>query len=70
MDLSWVVKKPLISEKAMSQDGNTYTFLVDGKATKGEIKEAIKQFLGKRFNGNAPPKPAVKKRWCWGSIGG
>ena len=46
MDLKTVIKKPLITEKAMkvAQD-NRYTFIVDQKANKGQIKEAVRRFL-------------------------
>jgi len=46
MDLKTIIKKPLITEKAMrmAQD-NRYTFIVDQKANKGQIKEAVRQFL-------------------------
>ncbi|MBP8591135.1 50S ribosomal protein L23 [Candidatus Shapirobacteria bacterium] len=66
MDLSWVIKKPLISEKAMSQGRNTYTFLVDQKATKGEIKEAIKQFFGKDILAVRTAKEGGEKKWTLG----
>jgi len=46
MDLKTIIKKPLITEKAMkiAQD-NRYTFIVDQKANKGQIKEAVRRFL-------------------------
>jgi len=46
MDLKTIIKKPLITEKAIkgAQD-NRYTFIVDQKANKGQIKEAVRQFL-------------------------
>ena len=66
MDLSWVIKKPLISEKAMNQGGNTYTFLVDEKATKGEIKEAIKQFFGKEALSVRTSKSGGEKKMALG----
>ena len=66
MDLSLVVKKPLISEKAMSQGGNTYTFLVDEKATKGEIKEAIRQFFGKKALTVRTAKTGSEKKMALG----
>ena len=66
MNLSWVVKKPLISEKAMNQGGNTYTFLVDEKATKGEIKEAIRQFFGKEALTVRTAKTGSEKKMALG----
>ena len=46
MDLKTIIKKPLITEKAMrmAQD-NRYTFIVDLRANKGQIKEAVRKFL-------------------------
>jgi len=46
MDLKTIIKKPLITEKAMkvAQD-NRYTFIVDQRANKGQIKEAVRRFL-------------------------
>ncbi len=43
-----VVKKPVISEKSISQQGaaNKYTFLVDRSATQDQIKKEV----GKIFN--------------------
>ena len=43
-DLSWVLQKPRISEKAaLGADKGVYTFVVDAKANKIQIKKAIKQ---------------------------
>ena len=48
MKLSDVLIKPILSEKAnkLSEKMNRYTFLVDRKANKLEIKKAIEQFYG------------------------
>ena len=46
MDLNFVLKKPLITEKSTflnSQGG--YVFQVDPQATKGEIKKAVERFF-------------------------
>ena len=42
-----IIKRPLITEKAMNlvQGNNTYCFEVHPKATKGEIKEAIEKLF-------------------------
>ena len=39
-----VILRPIVSEKSydLIQDANTYTFVVDRRANKTEIKEAIK----------------------------
>jgi len=46
MDLKSVIKKPLISEKTMQLGNlNRYVFLVDERANKNQIKEAIRYFF-------------------------
>jgi large subunit ribosomal protein L23 len=48
MKLTDVLIKPLLSEKAnkMSEKMNRYSFWVDKKANKLEIKRAVEQFYG------------------------
>ncbi|MBK8712348.1 MAG: 50S ribosomal protein L23 [Niastella sp.] len=48
MKLSDVLIKPVLSEKAnkLSEKSNRYTFIVDRKANKLEIKNAIQDFYG------------------------
>ena len=48
MKLSDVLIKPILSEKAnkLSEKMNRYTFIVDRKANKLEIKKAVEQFYG------------------------
>lgn len=37
-----VIKKPLVTEKSMSkQQKNVYTFIVDSRATKPEVRNAV-----------------------------
>lgn len=45
MKLHTVLKQPLITEKTMADavNQNAYTFIVDPKATKHQIKEAVKE---------------------------
>jgi large subunit ribosomal protein L23 len=39
-----LIKKPLVTEKSMaSQQRNVYTFIVDRRATKPEIRNAVEQ---------------------------
>jgi len=46
MDLKSVIKKPLISEKTMRLGNlNRYVFLVDERANKNQIKEAVRYFF-------------------------
>lgn len=54
MDLSQVIKKPLITEKTASLTAqNKYTFVVDKKANKETVKKAVEEFF----------KVDVKKVW-------
>jgi large subunit ribosomal protein L23 len=48
MKLSDVLIKPILSEKAnkQSEKMNRYSFVVDKKANKLEIKKAVEQFYG------------------------
>ncbi len=48
-----VIKKPLITEKNSfhSSEFNRYTFLVDRRARKDEIKEAIQELYSVRVTG-------------------
>lgn len=48
MKLSEVLIKPVLSEKAnaQSEKSNRYTFLVNRKANKLEIKKAVEEFYG------------------------
>ena len=52
MKLSDVLIKPILSEKAnkQSEKMNRYTFVVDRKANKLEIKKAVEQFYGVQVN--------------------
>lgn len=48
MKLSDVLIKPVLSEKAneMAEKRNRYTFVVDRKANKLEVKRAVEEFYG------------------------
>ena len=45
-DLSWVLSKPVLSEKAarLGSEENVYTFTVDQRANKTQIKKAVKVY--------------------------
>jgi large subunit ribosomal protein L23 len=50
MDATYVIKKPLLTEKStatMNEDGR-YTFLVDRRASKDQIKRAVESLYGVR----------------------
>ncbi|HZW08701.1 MAG TPA: 50S ribosomal protein L23 [Phycisphaerales bacterium] len=53
MDATYVIKKPLLTEKstfAMNEEGR-YSFLVDRTASKDEIKRAIESLYGVKVVG-------------------
>ena len=46
MDLAQIIKKPVITEKSLDQvTGHRYTFLVDQKANKNQVKKAIEKYF-------------------------
>jgi large subunit ribosomal protein L23 len=46
MDVNVVIKKPLITEKSMKEtEESRYTFLVNRKANKNQIKKAIEKLF-------------------------
>ncbi len=45
MDVKQLILGPIVSEKSLSQRQNIYVFWVDIKATKGQIKQAIKEIF-------------------------
>ena len=48
MNITQVIKKPIITEKShrLIAEGNIYTFLVDKKANKNQVKEAVCKLFG------------------------
>ncbi len=53
MDATYVIKKPILTEKstvAMNEEGR-YTFLVDRRASKTEIKDAVESLYGVKVVG-------------------
>lgn len=53
MDATYVIKKPMLTEKstfAMNEEGR-YTFLVDRRASKDEIKRAVEELYGVKVVG-------------------
>lgn len=62
MSLSTLIKKPLITEKSvdLSKEGK-YVFIVEPRASKSEIKKAVKKYYGVDAVAvhivNAPGKP-------------
>ena len=63
MDKFQIIKRPIVSEKTTSlSEGRKYTFEVDGKANKIQIKDAVEKIFGVKvekvnvINGVAKPK--------------
>jgi large subunit ribosomal protein L23 len=74
LDLTKILKNPRITEKAAHlSEGNVYTFDVATKATKAEIKDAVKALYGAdvvKVNVTAIPKKSVYRRSGKGVKGG
>lgn len=75
MKLSDVLVKPILSEKAnkQSEKENRYSFVVDRKANKLEIKKAVEEFYGvqvKHVNTSVVPGKAKSKYTKAGFITG
>jgi len=53
MHPSVVIKKPLVTERstAVMADNNQYTFLVDRRASKLDVKHAVQSLYGVRVEG-------------------
>ncbi|MEM1071664.1 MAG: 50S ribosomal protein L23 [Planctomycetota bacterium] len=54
MDAAYVIKKPILTEKSTAgMEMGKYTFLVDRRATKTDVKQAIEQLYGVKVEGVA-----------------
>ncbi len=54
MDAAYVVKKPIVTEKSTAaMEEGRYTFEVDRRATKDDIKLAVEQLYGVKVTGVA-----------------
>ncbi len=61
--LTDIIRRPIITEKATRQlELNQYTFEVDEKASKPEIKAAIEQLFEVKVVGLSTHKPPQKSR--------
>ncbi|MBT5016385.1 50S ribosomal protein L23 [Candidatus Peregrinibacteria bacterium] len=59
MDLYHVIKKPVLSEKTTRDAAGRYTFIVHSKATKIDVKNAIKELYGVKVKSvNVRPTPS------------
>ena len=71
MEAIYIVKKPLISEKATygMNEEKRYTFLVDRTATKDDIKAAIEQLYKVRVVGvNTQVRKGKERRLKYGLV--
>ena len=50
MDTHTIIRKPIITEKATfdSSESNRFTFEIDRRATKAQVKQAIEKIYGVR----------------------
>lgn len=63
-----VILKPVVSEKSydLIQDDNTYTFIVDKRSNKTEIKQAVEAIFDVRVvNVNTMNRKGKQKRTGW-----
>ncbi len=71
MDATYVIKKPLLTEKttaAMNEDGQ-YAFVVDRRADKPAIKAAIEELYGVRVLGvNTVTTKGARRRLRYGYV--
>ncbi|MGP1272988.1 MAG: 50S ribosomal protein L23 [Phycisphaerales bacterium] len=52
MDAAYVIKKPILTEKSTAgMELGRYTFLVDRRATKTDVKNAVEQLYGVKVDG-------------------
>ena len=54
MDYTYVIKRPVLTEKSTraSSDIGSYAFVVDRKATKNDIKDAVEKLFKKLESGD------------------
>lgn len=73
MDSSYIIKRPLLTEKSTfaSSEQRRYSFLVDGRATKTEIKKAIQDLYKVRVVGiNTNNRTKGERRLKYGVVPG
>lgn len=71
MEATTVIKKPLVTEKStyMSGEVNRYSFQVDRRATKPQIRKAIEELYGVRVVAVATQRrPGKTRRYKYGYI--
>ncbi|HSL84914.1 MAG TPA: 50S ribosomal protein L23 [Thermoanaerobaculia bacterium] len=63
-----IIREPVVSEKSydLVEDNNTYTFVVDPRASKTEIKQAIQSIFGvKVLSVHTMNRRGKRKRTGW-----
>lgn len=61
--LADIVRRPIVTEKAtLLLENNQYTFEVDPRANKPQIREAIESLFDVKVTGISTHKPPVKKK--------
>jgi len=71
MDATYIIKKPMLTEKsteAMNEQGR-FTFLVDRRASKDEIKDAVESIYGVKVVGvNTQVRKGKERRLKYGWV--
>jgi large subunit ribosomal protein L23 len=73
MDATTVIRTPVVTEKAThgSNDLNRYSFEVDRRATKTDIKRAVEELYKVRVIGvNTMVRKAAARRYRYGVVAG
>ena len=73
MESTVVIRRPIVTEKASfaTSKSNQYTFEVDGKATKEDIKKAVKKlYNGRVLSVNTSSRPARDRAMKFGLVTG
>jgi large subunit ribosomal protein L23 len=66
MELTSVIQKPIVTEKsAKLAEGKKYTFIVDRKATKTQIREAFKLVYGVTVKSIGVANWAMRRKRQW-----
>ncbi|VAX41285.1 LSU ribosomal protein L23p (L23Ae) [hydrothermal vent metagenome] len=71
MDATYIIKKPMLTEKsteAMNEQGR-FTFLVDRRASKDQIKDAVESIYGVKVVGvNTQVRKGKERRLKYGWV--
>lgn len=71
MDAIYIIKKPLLTEKSTfgMNEASQYTFLVDRRATKTQIKDAVEELYGVKVIGiNTQNRKGKVRRMKYGWV--